>query len=481
LTAIDPAGRIGALRAGRSGTAEPGSSAPFALLAFALAAQLLLQNRRVFEFRYEPELVHWAWSLCIVASLLRPRSVSLFATTWAGVVWYCASRMPTPSNHVLWMGGMGVLFSCVVVWRAIADRTLEGLDRERLFRVLAPPLRLSLLAVYFWAFFHKLNAGFFDASESCAVGLAGRAALVASGGSWSPELPAAAAPLAIGGTLLFEAAIPVLLVLRRTRMVALAIGVPFHAVLGLAGFFSFSTLVFALYTTFLPESAAVRLTGRWRTWRARHPWGRLVIPVLGVVGALIVFTPRYGPIHRFSVDLWLLAVLAVWAWLLWDQRSWLRPLRWPAGFLRPRPALLVLLPAAVLVNGAAPYLGFKTTPVFSMFSNLRTEGELHNHWIVPKRLQVVDWQDDLVVIEQGNHPWLAARARPDVQVVYHELRAAIDRIRAAGRHVSLTYRRQGESIQVDTVRDPNERPPPLPAWRRKLIAFRDVRPHGCAW
>ena len=66
------------------------------------------------------------------------------------------------------------------------------------------------------------------------------------------------------------------------------------------------------------------------------------------------------------------------------------------GRLALAPALLIF-PVLVLFHGFSPYLGLRTVPAFSMYSNLRTEGGLTNHWFMPSRaLRVAGFQEDLV-------------------------------------------------------------------------------------
>jgi hypothetical protein len=97
------------------------------------------------------------------------------------------------------------------------------------------------------------------------VGRAAGAARRAPGGAtlyatlarrlWLPDGGALATGAAIGGTLLLELGLPVLLLFPRTRLAGVLLAVPFHVALGLAGYPRFSALCLALLLLFLPPPA----------------------------------------------------------------------------------------------------------------------------------------------------------------------------------------------------------------------------------
>jgi hypothetical protein len=65
---------------------------------------------------------------------------------------------------------------------------------------------------------------------------------------------------------------------------------------------------------------------------------------------------------------------------------------------------LLLLPLLVLINGASPFLGFKTETSFAMYSNLRTEGGQSNHLLWKRPLALAPYQTDLVDVMFSNVP-----------------------------------------------------------------------------
>lgn len=82
-----------------------------------------------------------------------------------------------------------------------------------------------------------------------------------------------------------------------------------------------------------------------------------------------------------------------------------RFLRAPLRFrnrIRLRPRLKEIAPIALLLLFASSnYLGLGTAGTFSMFSNIRTEGPVSNHWILGRNpLKCFGYQDDVVVVQE---------------------------------------------------------------------------------
>ena len=59
------------------------------------------------------------------------------------------------------------------------------------------------------------------------------------------------------------------------------------------------------------------------------------------------------------------------------------PCRWAGSWRRSLTRAVPLTPAMVLaLLGLAPYVGVRSHPAFAMFSNLRIEGNVPNHWLM---------------------------------------------------------------------------------------------------
>jgi hypothetical protein len=108
-------------------------------------------------------------------------------------------------------------------------------------------------------------------------------------------------------------------------------------------------------------------------------------------------------------------------------------------FSVPR-AFFLLVPIIVFLNGLSPYLGLKTENSFSMFSNLRTEGNVTNHYIVPVSFQVFDFQKDVVEIVSSSDSLLQATAAENKLMVFFEFKNYVAKRKPA----RVTYVRNGQ-------------------------------------
>ena len=459
--------------------AERPAPTAFAIFAFAWAWAGLIHNGSTGDlFRPSVDIL---FTLAAWAVVLKPNSVVRFVVMLAALapsMWYHA---PYITNH--WMI---YLLSCV--WLAVGGAVLffragrrlpEG---DRWLEYCAPALRVSLLVVYFWVVFHKLNVTFFDPELSCAVEMYGWLA-----GKFGLPTGAWTARPAIWGTLLAEAGIPLLLAFRQTRFLGVFGGLLFHAMLGINGFFNFTAVVTALYALFLGEDLGRRLAqlrevawaGVWAdrlAAAARHP-------ALWVGGSLAAIGMMFVPsvtgwdaatsrsICRYATEgVWLLytlAIVAILAAAWWHtERPWAPKVPFRLGFAG---ALVV---ATFIVNGTSPYLGFKTENSFSMFANLRTEGPYWNHYIVPRGVRFLSFQDELVTIVSSNDPDLQGMAGPDRSKVFLEFRRAL----ADKPDASVVYTRGGREFTVARVADDPTLSQPLPGWQDRWLWFRPVSP-----
>lgn len=339
--------------------------------------------------------------------------------------------MPAVSNHWLLMGitALGLL-------PIAATRAVRGEPGDAWFESVRPVIGSQLLLLYAFATLAKLNAGFFDPTLSCASAhyawLVERVPFLPS--ATTPWIPAAA----MAGTLLAEGGLPLLLLFRRTRMAGVFGVWSFHLVLGVNGFYDFSSVAAAYAATFLPA----RTLEGWGEVRGR-------VPVVARVcrGAERFASSRLGPSVAVA-SLLLLALAPVLAgtppdslrvfafrlgrvvWLpLWLALGAALLLAWrhaPAGEperVRRRPPLLAwLAPALVVANGLSPYLGLKTENSFAMYSNLQTEGGQWNHALLPESLRVFPFQDEPVRILGSSDPTLRQYAEQRLRIVPFALR-----------------------------------------------------------
>jgi hypothetical protein len=425
--------------------------------------------------------------------LLRPRALPLFLALLVMQVGMVVHQLPhRASNH--WVLTGLVALTILLCWATIAvrRRTLHVSGGE-LFTAFAPAARLQLLLLYFFAVLHKLNADFLSAATSCGAEHAARLASVLPGLAAGPALEHGA----IWGTLAVEAAIPILLVPRRTRLYGLALGVVFHLLLVFDlnwVFYDFSALIYALFFLFVADLALRAVDGartesglaarafRWATSDRVHAVVRAALVAMAVtvvLGAIYGLATGKGPgSHPGLVELIrhlprpvfvLYALAAAVLWLLMRRHDDGDVRSGPAPGLRPT-AVGALMVAVVALNGFAPYLGLKTTNAFSMFSNLRTEGGRTNHLFIPPQLQVAGYQRDLVAVVESSAPALQRAAERGYLLTFFEFR----HLTAASPGHSVRFVRNGVEYAVSDVAVDPVLARPIPTLERKALQFRRI-------
>jgi hypothetical protein len=178
--------------------------------------------------------------------LARPSSAWRVAVMAAALLYVKIDDMPFTPNHVLFTS---LICLGLLVLAIVKGRTGAWLDVGS--RTLGPAVRVAVCIVYGYAVLHKLNTDYFDPEFSCGPllfrQLRGYLPFLPSG-SWI-DWPA------IVGSLLTEGGLGLLLLFRRTRTPAIAVGLVFHALLAFhpnVYIMSFSTLIIPLYALFLP-------------------------------------------------------------------------------------------------------------------------------------------------------------------------------------------------------------------------------------
>ena len=361
-------------------------------------------------------LAPWGWVVLGAAAAVfyRPHSALRLGLLALCQITAAIATGPHIANH--WL-------LAALVNTALVIALLEARKEEPTARVSFAVSRFEgtarslFLITYAAAALSKLNTGFLDPKLSCAATFAG--GFLAPFGS---ELPVAATMIAISLTMALELAIPLLLCVRRTRVVGICVAGSFHLVLALAPPlmpFDFTALLFALLVLFAPSSAIERAASPGSTaaplvWlraaargRERMAWalGAMVAAILiGFRGAII-------PTAIWTATTTILAALALGSLLL----SFLKAARGEglggAGALKCLPAnvLYGCLLGVALITAAAPYVGLHTAPTFTMFSNLRTELGETNHLFLP-RAELFNLQDQRVEIIHSDDPALAPAA-----------------------------------------------------------------------
>jgi hypothetical protein len=414
--------------------------------------------------------------------------------------------LPAAANHsvLALMVNICLLIGCVQTpWS-----NNPAAQPRRLWESMRGPVQATVVIVYCFAVFHKLNSAFFDAGVSCATSQVAKMFELHG----FPEAPALMPVFSFTSylTVIVEAAIAVCLLWSRLSYVGATLGLLFHTGLGWAQFFDFATVVFALYLFFLPWEVLQRNIDRMPRWA-----GVCFVSCLIAVCATSFYFHgmRQSPVI-FAWPAWSLQVDTLIC-LFWTLMVW--PILWPI-FCRGEvqrgerrwtgAALAWLIPLLALGNGATSYLGLKTVANYSMFSNLRTEGGQTNHFLLPAgRFFVADYQNDLVRLEfvdyvlpekwplwvrlAGGNRWVDRQARwlyetPGTRVPFIEVRRALQLWQAIGvTNVALVYEHHGAQYETaDAFAEPAFMRS-LSFWERRLMAFRAVQDDGegsaCRW
>ncbi|MDJ0848612.1 MAG: hypothetical protein QNK04_09560 [Myxococcota bacterium] len=417
--------------------------------------------------------------------VLRPSSLPRFLVVLALHLATVLYELPKVVNHWLLMGvtSLGLLVMLVPCVRRTRADTDAALPAEALSSVQA-----QIIIVYAMATLAKVNAGFFDLADSCGAAhyrrLAGSVPLfpLADWALWT----------AIVGTLVIEAALPLLLALPRTRLLAICGGWAFHLMLGWNGYWDFSMVAVPYYAAFvtprllaggraaLTRHAPLRRLREVADRGARSPLafpvaaGLLLLPT-----ALVALgdTPDREVVmiaNRAGRWCWLLCWLGLGAFLALSIRE--SPTEAPAPAPAPRPAwwgpALLLGPALVFLNGLSPYLGLKTEHSYTMFSNIRTEGEVWNHYLVPRGVRVFGLQDQPLRIVRSSDPYLERLGRRGYSLVPFDLQ------RWAQQHpdAAVVYDTPEGRRRVPRAADDPFLVEPLHPLLVKLLLFRPIPP-----
>ena len=396
--------------------------------AFALLLAISLILHQLWWDGFEVRSPHFLVILAAFWTILRPTSVVRFLTMIAMEVFAVALDMPDVGSHTLLLLVSGVCLLTWVGWGALRTQGLP--DAGVLFEQIAPFFAVQLLLVYAVAAVAKLNTGFLDPDITCAASMSGRlpwSQLSFMAGSWRVVA-------SIWGTVVIEVALPILLTVRRSRMVGLVLGGVFHAVLGLAGNVPFSALALALFVTFLPPDTPSKLFTlatthpglvRWAGRTGRMSRSVAAFPVAvgcWLLGAAIFpDEPGTGPtllshgMGLFVVAAFAGGILVVLGLARGGSHSH------SARSFRIHHSVFVAGILLMVLNSASPYVGLKTDSSLTMFSNLHTEGDQWNHLLIPEAVRVFPYQDHPVRILASNDPALNALGRDGVRLVPFEL------------------------------------------------------------
>jgi hypothetical protein len=399
----------------------------FAVL-WAIAALFHMAHSSVFD----TELNFALLTVAAFYVIFKPSLIS-FITFIALQVFDAVYRMPFTTNHWLFTALVNVTILQALVYLAVKRQSFHIASADLLGAFLYA-VRIEVIILYFFTTFHKLNSGFFSPEVSCATEL-----LEAQRLDWLiPSIPDIFAFNAYF-TIAVEVLIPLLLCFKRSRNAGIMIGLFFHGILAYStynAFYDFSSMIFAVlflfcaldFSNMIWEIKKKMRTG-FNSVITSFGKKKLVFIATGVLMATVVLYFFNQKLDNFkAVHLYFFwtfySVLFVFAfvWFVFFHKETLK--KQPS--LRLVHWSLLAVPTVVVLNGLSPYLGLKTDNSYAMFSNLRTEGGVSNHFIVPADLQVFDFQKDVVEVVSSTDYGFQELANEKKSLVLFEFRRLVN-------------------------------------------------------
>lgn len=449
-------------------------------------------------------------------------------------------QFPDVANHVNIAIYANVVMTVGIIYSQVRH---DFPTDDAYFAMMRPLLQVTAILVYFLAGFHKLNADFFDPDVSCVGNMVNSLAKVATSDVFgipagllllagisaiayglvssspiraylptvagvgaillaivavllvlnpAPEIP----PLAITLVMLAMAIAVIaweliggpLLAVSRLQAPLLAFSWTMHSTLALIGFVDFASLALSLLFVFVPQpylaliNSPLRVPGLGLTLHRAYLY--VFISVLSGIASGLDRPFIAGILFNLAALVFIWPVLSTVA-----TRS--SGLAWVGVPLSRRltPGWMFIFPALLLLHGLTSYLGLRTAGNFSMFSNLRTEGPVSNHFLLSGNpLKLWSYQEDVVrFIEIDDRlARIGYQYKPlkGNQLPLVEFRKLIYAWTMAGSTIPMRFEHRGTSYTTeDIVNDPVWRTSTRD-WEMVLMDFRVIQPDGpnqCRW
>jgi len=400
----------------------------------------------VFNYAFAYDRYPPAMDLCAVFAaalflLWRPGSSRALLLLMIASTISTIAQAPAQSNHTMLRTVVIVGYWLSFLWAFVRSQQISAVFDNF---ILAG--RGSLLVMYVFGIFHKINTDFLDPTMSCAVHL------------WEDMPPPFSSMSgsfidnsAIYGTYVVEGAIMLGLIYKPTRYLGLVFGIFFHLFLGLsdyAAYIAFTTLSIALHVLWLDRAATDRIGASHEMAyirdRIQQPMYIAVFLMLLTGGALAMKG------HDFSLsNLYLLPFVLPLCFLI------LKYGRDMAGAAREKfsaAAWVCGIAAAGLyfANGAAPYFGLKTAQSINMFANLRLEGGVSNHVVFANAPGPFTYLDNVAEVTEAEESYfLNDYKRRGFAIVYYDLIAHL----ADNPDVSVSFTMNGKSFNNVSAAD----------------------------
>ena len=273
-------------------------------------------------------------------------------------------------------------------------------------------LRWTLIIVYFFTGFHKLNYDFLFSENSCANWFHTKIFFLFTDQIIKPypDIIYLISPFLV---VILELTESIALMFKRTQLIALCSFLLFHFYLSLGGFVDFAAVCISLMIAFIPSKSFLKYQYVFsqKINLLSVKIDRLCFYVIALIFiGIIVYIERtfnilqtnnHGYIIIISGLLFIINII-YFSWFfikkLYNEKKFV----WESENLfynvpiQVYPFIILLL-----YQGSQNYLGLSTAGTFSMFSNLKTEGGSSNHILLKNNpFEIFPFQKDLVYINE---------------------------------------------------------------------------------
>lgn len=407
---------------------------------------------------------------CMIAMFLPNLRLSYFLSL-IPVSLYLSFHYPFLANHLVLILLISLFLLVCAIFQKIEDITW-----------ISKVLLFTIAVVYSWAAVHKMNWDFINPSVSCANVAVGEYLswfLGSEGFKEAQELTFV--PFLV---LFFQVLFEPLLLFRKTFLWGATVAIGFHAFLAPIGFVHFASIPLTIFFAILISRGRLNERERqlWVNFAIIYFWIQIALGILGFFNLFFSISQIALLIQFFA---WIVAAIAmmfrIW-YLCWPVKS---------CDLIPGPPMHWgwILPGVILLLGTANYLGLGTSNSFSMFSNVRTEGDHWNHIFIPKSVRVFKYQDTIYYVDTiqqsyaktlGDTPY-PNYGQPALEVyrLYDIWRTMVPLPKTYDVKTSVE---EQTPISVYKLLNPDLRP--FSYWEYKLLNFRPVQmtgPNRCYW
>lgn len=406
--------------------------------------------------------------LCIVFAavllFIRPNSPRLLFFLMLVSTISAVIQAPIASNHTIVRN-----FVVLGYWFSFLYAMFRSLKWSDIFTNFTMAGQASLLVMYFFGVFHKINTDFLNPDSSCAVTL------------WRDmpwPLQTLNQPiihyLTIYGTFAVEGVLVLMLFNRRLRHIAVVLGILFHLLLALSNYamyISFTTLAISLHCLFLNEESARKIQDSPFMHAVRERLRNPAYLLLALTLMMLVIAA--GIFRQYTlVTLLMLPLLLPFCYAVMRYGASQKPLLKSPNRVSAS-VIGTVLGALFFLNCWMPYLGLKSSQTVNMFANLRLEGGVSNHLIMKKAPKPFAYLSDIASVQSvEGDAGLKYYETDNVGIVYYELLSRLDKNPQA----VVSYTRGGKhfadmtaaKLQTDIESTLHSR------WFRKWFHFKNV-------